>query len=54
MKRLAAFFWIVLALGCAHAANTEARLILSHDSAKPGETILAGVQLKMAPGWHDD
>ena len=52
MIRLAAFFWIVLALGCARAANTDARLILSHDSAKPGETILAGIQMKMAPGWH--
>src|SRR6266540_2613190 len=52
MIRIAALFWIVLALGCARAANTEARVILSHDSARPGETILAGVHLKMAPGWH--
>jgi thiol:disulfide interchange protein DsbD len=52
MKRLAACFWIILALGTACAANTEARLILSHESASPGETILAGVQLRMEPGWH--
>ena len=52
MKRFATLFWIVLAIGTARAANTEARLVLSHDSAKPGETILAGVHLKMASGWH--
>jgi len=52
MIRLAVLSWIVLALGVARAANTEARLLLSHDTAKPGETIMAGVHLKMAPGWH--
>ena len=34
------------------AANTTARLLLSHDSARPGETIWAGVPLRMAPKWH--
>ncbi|MEO6181952.1 MAG: protein-disulfide reductase DsbD domain-containing protein, partial [Verrucomicrobiota bacterium] len=33
-------------------AQTKVRLVLSAESAKPGETILAGVQLKMPPGWH--
>jgi thiol:disulfide interchange protein DsbD len=33
-------------------ATTQARLLLSAESAKPGETIWAGVELKMAPGWH--
>jgi thiol:disulfide interchange protein DsbD len=39
--------------GVAPAANhTQAKLILSADTAKPGDTILAGVDLKMEPGWH--
>jgi thiol:disulfide interchange protein DsbD len=41
-----------LAAFTAHAAHTQTRLILSADTAKPGDTILAGVDLKMEPGWH--
>ena len=33
-------------------ATTQTRLLLSAESAKPGETIWAGVEMKMAPGWH--
>ena len=33
-------------------AQTKARLVLSAESSKPGETILAGVQMKMPLGWH--
>ncbi|MEK7706658.1 MAG: protein-disulfide reductase DsbD domain-containing protein, partial [Verrucomicrobiota bacterium] len=36
----------------ADAAHTRATLILSASAAKPGETITAGVHLKMDPGWH--
>src|SRR6185312_9210401 len=36
----------------ARAAHTQAQLILAADSAKPGDTVLAGVHLKMEPGWH--
>jgi thiol:disulfide interchange protein DsbD len=36
----------------AHAAHTQARLILAADTARPGDTVLAGVDLKMEPGWH--
>jgi thiol:disulfide interchange protein DsbD len=36
----------------AHAAHTQAQLILSADIARPGDTIWAGVDLKMEPGWH--
>jgi thiol:disulfide interchange protein DsbD len=32
--------------------HTAARLVLSHEAARPGETVIAGVQLKMNPGWH--
>jgi thiol:disulfide interchange protein DsbD len=47
---------LVLALGLlaasAQAANTTARLVLSHEAAKPGDTVWAGVHLRMAPKWH--
>ena len=36
----------------AHAAHTQARLILAADTARPGDTVLAGVQLRMDPRWH--
>jgi thiol:disulfide interchange protein DsbD len=36
----------------AHAAHTQVQLLLSADPAKPGDTIWAGVDLKMDPGWH--
>jgi thiol:disulfide interchange protein len=43
----------VLSLGDTSAAHhTQAKLILSADTAKPGDTIWAGVELKMEPGWH--
>jgi thiol:disulfide interchange protein DsbD len=32
--------------------TTQTRLLLSAESARPGETVWAGVELKMAPGWH--
>lgn len=41
-----------LAAGAARAAHTEARLLLPTKLAQPGTTILAGVELKMEPGWH--
>jgi thiol:disulfide interchange protein DsbD len=36
----------------AYAAHTQARLLLAADAAKPGETVLAGLDLKMEPEWH--
>jgi len=44
--------WFCLAVLTAHATHTQARLILSADAARPGDTVLAGVDLKMDPGWH--
>ena len=44
--------WICLAAIAAHAAHTQVRLILSADTARPGDTVLAGVDMKMEPGWH--
>ena len=36
----------------ASAAHTQVRLVLSADTVRPGDTVLAGVDLKMDPGWH--
>jgi thiol:disulfide interchange protein len=36
----------------APAHHTQAKLILSAETAKAGDTIWAGVDLKMDPGWH--
>ena len=41
-----------LAAITASAAHTQVGLILSADTARPGDTVLAGVDLKMEPGWH--
>jgi thiol:disulfide interchange protein/DsbC/DsbD-like thiol-disulfide interchange protein len=30
----------------------RARLVLSHEVAKPGDTVMAGVELTHDPGWH--
>lgn len=32
--------------------HTRARMVLSHEAARPGDTVLAGIELKMDPGWH--
>ena len=32
--------------------HTRARLVLSHEAARPGDTITAGVELTMDQGWH--
>src|SRR2546421_8497263 len=34
------------------AGKTEARLLLAKQTAAPGETVLAAVQLRMQPRWH--
>ncbi len=33
-------------------SHTHAGLLLSHETARAGETVLAGVDLKMDPPWH--
>ena len=53
MKRIGLFFAALgLAAFTAHAAHTEAQLLLAADPAAPGTTVMAGVRLKMEPGWH--
>jgi len=41
-----------LAGNFAHAAHTQVQLLLSADAARPGDTVWAGVDLKMEPDWH--
>lgn len=50
--RLVFFLLTALLAWPVAAATTTARLLLSHETAKPGETVMAGVQLRMAPKWH--
>ena len=44
--------WFCLAGGSASAAHTQTRLILAAATARPGDTVLVGVQLRMDPRWH--
>jgi thiol:disulfide interchange protein len=54
MRRIGILFSICLCLAAftAFAAHTQLKLLLSADTARPGDTIWAGVDLKMEPGWH--
>src|SRR5690348_9749415 len=36
----------------AEAAHTQARLLLSAETARPGDTVTAGIQLQMDERWH--
>jgi thiol:disulfide interchange protein DsbD len=44
--------WFCLAGASALAAHTQARLVLAAEAARPGDTVLVGVQLRMDPRWH--
>ena len=48
---LAGLFFCLAAL-TASAAHTQVRLILAADTARPGDTVWAGVDMKMEPAWH--
>lgn len=56
--KLSRLFFAVLWLGIAfHSAGapapkTQVRLLVSAETAKPGDDIMAGVELRMPPGWH--
>ena len=51
-KLFAIALLVLLATGRAQAANTAATLFLDAAQARPGDTVMAAVQLKMNPGWH--
>ena len=36
----------------AHAAHTQAQLLLPVETARPGSTVIVGVRLKMDADWH--
>jgi len=60
--RIRAIHWGVLVMlaavvfcgfaGRVHAATTRASLILASDTARPGDTVMAGIRLRMQPRWH--
>jgi thiol:disulfide interchange protein DsbD len=45
-------FLLLAAYSLSAATRTQARLVLSAEAARPGETVTAGILLKMPPGWH--
>lgn len=55
-RRVPAFIFALCALFFASTAfaapKTQLHLLLSADTARPGETIWAGLQMDMPPGWH--
>ena len=44
--------WFCLGGFCAQAAHTQASLVLGDATARAGDTVLAGVRLRMDPHWH--
>jgi thiol:disulfide interchange protein len=52
IMKLSTVVWLCLACVSAQAAHTQARLLLAAETTRPGETVLAGVQLQMDPHWH--
>jgi thiol:disulfide interchange protein len=52
IRSILALACLFLAVASARAAHTQAQLILADEAAQPGETVLAGVHLKMESGWH--
>jgi thiol:disulfide interchange protein len=55
-KQLALFLFLLALLPIARAADKEAqtkvKLLLSHEIAKPGDTVTAAIELSSAPNWH--
>ena len=49
---LAMAMWGLADFDLLAASKTQVRLVLSAETARPGTTVLAGVHLTMAPGWH--
>jgi DsbC/DsbD-like thiol-disulfide interchange protein len=43
---------LALFAAAAPAAHTRVDLLLSAATARPGDTVMAGVRLKMDPLWH--
>ena len=52
MRRIGILICFCLAALTARAAHTHVQLLLSANPARPGDTIWAGVDMKMDAGWH--
>ncbi|HEY9172602.1 MAG TPA: protein-disulfide reductase DsbD domain-containing protein [Verrucomicrobiae bacterium] len=52
LKRLLPLCCLAVGLLPALAAHTEARLVLSAETARPGSTVMGGLLLRMEDGWH--
>ncbi|MBI3881535.1 MAG: thioredoxin family protein [Verrucomicrobia bacterium] len=52
LRLLALPLLLALATPALAANKTSVRLLLAVESAKPGDTVLAGIHLKMEPKWH--
>jgi len=50
--RIALLLAVCLAWPASAAPKTHIRLILSAETARPGDTIWAGLQMDMPPAWH--
>lgn len=53
LQSLFAFAVLLVSAGMAFGqGKTTAQLMLADDSARPGDTVMAGIKLKMPEGWH--
>jgi thiol:disulfide interchange protein DsbD len=52
LTKLIAFLLLVPGPLRVEAAHTQATLLLGAKSARPGDTVMAGVRLRMDQGWH--
>jgi thiol:disulfide interchange protein DsbD len=55
VQRIFTFLVALLLIGTSEAAekgHTHAKLLLGSSTARPGDQLLAGVHLRMDPGWH--
>jgi thiol:disulfide interchange protein len=56
VKQLALLLLLFAALPIAQGAertkHTKVQLVLSHEVAKPGDTVTAAIELSSAPNWH--
>jgi len=51
LKTLGIIFSLLAAALAASAATTKVDLLLSAESAKPGNTVMAGIRMTLQPGW---
>lgn len=48
----ALFHMVAVMVSPAFSPTTEARLVLAAETVRPGDTVMAGVHLRMAEQWH--